>query len=78
MRVMHLTRSVAGSANGMYDGFDSTLGGFAIGADGVLSSGTRLGGFAGASFASLYTDAGTQEINSDSYYAGLYAKGSLY
>ena len=60
-------------SNGMYDGFDSTLGGFAIGADGVLSSGTRLGGFAGASFASLNTDAGTQAIDADSYYAGLYA-----
>jgi len=60
-------------SDGMYDGFDSTLGGFAIGADGVLSSGTRLGGFAGASFASLNTDAGTQEIDADSYYAGLYA-----
>ena len=60
-------------SNGIYDGFDSTLGGFAIGADGVMSSGTRLGGFAGASFGSLNTDAGTQEINSDSYYAGLYA-----
>ncbi len=60
-------------SNGIYDGFDSTLGGFAIGADGVLSSGTRLGGFAGASFASLNTDAGTQEIDANSYYAGLYA-----
>jgi hypothetical protein len=38
-----------------------------------MSSGTRLGGFAGASFASLNTDAGTQEIDADSYYAGLYA-----
>lgn len=61
------------ASNGIYDGFDSTLGGFAIGADGVMSSGTRLGGFAGASFASLNTDAGTQEIDADSYYAGLYA-----
>jgi hypothetical protein len=60
-------------SNGIYDGFDSTLGGFAVGADGVLSPGTRLGGFAGASFASLSTDAGTQEIDADSYYAGLYA-----
>jgi hypothetical protein len=60
-------------SNGIYDGFDSTLGGFAIGADGVLSPGTRLGGFAGASFASLNTDTGTQEIDADSYYAGLYA-----
>ncbi|WP_395663480.1 autotransporter domain-containing protein [Aestuariivirga sp.] len=60
-------------SNGIYEGFDSTLGGFAIGADGVMSSGTRLGGFAGASFASLNTDAGTQEIDADSYYAGLYA-----
>jgi hypothetical protein len=60
-------------SNGIYDGFDSTLGGFAIGADGAMSSGTRLGGFAGASFASLNTDAGTQEIDADSYYAGLYA-----
>ena len=60
-------------SNGIYDGFDSTLGGFAIGADGVMSSGTRLGGFAGASFASLNTDAGTQAIDADSYYAGLYA-----
>ena len=33
----------------------------------------RLGGFAGASFASLNTDAGTQEIDANSYYAGLYA-----
>ena len=61
------------SSSGIYDGFDTTLGGFALGADGVMSSGTRLGGFAGASFANLSTDAGTQEIDSDSYYAGLYA-----
>ena len=61
------------ASNGIYDGFDSTHGGFAIGVDGVMSSGTRLGGFAGASFASLNTDAGTQEIDADSYYVGLYA-----
>ena len=62
---------------GLYDGFDSTLGGFALGADTVLSSGTRFGSFVGASRAHLNTNAGNEQIDSASTYAGIYAGYTL-
>jgi hypothetical protein len=61
----------------IYDGFDTTLGGFALGTDGVLSSGTKFGGFVGASRAHLRTNAGAEQADSNSAYAGLYAGYSL-
>lgn len=62
---------------GLNDGFDTTLGGFALGADTVLSSGTRFGGFVGASHAHLTTNAGNEQIDSASTYAGIYAGYTL-
>ena len=62
---------------GLYDGFDTTLGGFALGSDTVLSSGTRFGGFVGASRAHLNTNAGNEQIDSASTYAGIYAGYTL-
>ena len=61
----------------IYDGFDTTLGGFALGTDGVLSSGTMFGGFVGASRAHLNTNAGAEQADSNSAYAGLYTGYSL-
>jgi hypothetical protein len=65
------------TADGIYDGFDTTLGGFALGTDGVLSSGTTFGGFVGASRAHVNTNAGNEQIDTGSTYAGLYAGYSL-
>jgi uncharacterized protein with beta-barrel porin domain len=62
---------------GLYDGFDTTLGGFALGSDTVLSTGTRFGGFVGASRAHLNTNAGNEQIDSASTYAGIYAGYTL-
>lgn len=62
---------------GLNDGFDTTLGGFALGSDTVLSSGTRFGGFVGASSAHLNTSAGNEQIDSTSTYAGIYAGYTL-
>jgi uncharacterized protein with beta-barrel porin domain len=62
---------------GLNDGFDTTLGGFALGSDTVLSSGTRFGGFLGASHAHLNTSAGNEQIDSASTYAGIYAGYTL-
>ena len=62
---------------GLNDGFDTTLGGFALGSDTVLSSGTRFGGFVGASHAHLNTNAGNEQIDSASTYAGIYAGYTL-
>ena len=62
---------------GLNDGFDTTLGGFALGSDTVLSSGTRFGGFVGASSAHLNTSAGNEQIDSASTYAGIYAGYTL-
>ena len=62
---------------GLNDGFDTTLGGFALGADTVLSSGTRFGGFVGASHAHLTTNACNEQIDSASTYAGIYAGYTL-
>jgi uncharacterized protein with beta-barrel porin domain len=61
------------TADGIYDGFDTTLGGFALGSDGVLPSGTRFGGFVGASSVDLNTNFGAEQIHTGSSYAGLYA-----
>jgi uncharacterized protein with beta-barrel porin domain len=65
------------TADVIYDGFDTTLGGFALGTDGVLSSGTMFGGFVGASRAHLNTNAGNEQIDTATAYAGLYAGYSL-
>ena len=65
------------NAEGLNDGFDSTLGGFALGADSILSSGTRFGIFVGASSTHLLTDAGTEQIDADSTYVGLYSGYTL-
>jgi uncharacterized protein with beta-barrel porin domain len=65
------------TADGIYDGFDTTLGGFALGTDGVLSSGTTFGGFVGASRAHVNTNAGNEQIDTATAYAGLYAGYSL-
>ena len=62
---------------GQHDGFDTTLGGFALGSDTVLSSGTRFGGFVGASSTHLNTSAGNEQIDSASTYAGIYAGYTL-
>ena len=62
---------------GLNDGFDTTLGGFALGSDTVLSSGARFGGFVGASSAHLDTSAGNEQIDSASTYAGIYAGYTL-
>ena len=62
---------------GLNDGFDTTLGGFTLGSDTVLSSGTRFGGFVGASHAHLTTNAGNEQIDSASTYAGIYAGYTL-
>jgi uncharacterized protein with beta-barrel porin domain len=62
---------------GLNDGFDTKLGGFALGSDTVLSSGTRFGGFVGASSAHLNTSAGNEQIDSASTYAGIYAGYTL-
>lgn len=63
---------------GLNDGFDTTLGGFTLGSDTVLSSGTRFGGFVGASHAHLTTNAGNEQIDSASTYAGIYAGYTLH
>lgn len=65
------------NAEGLNDGFDSTLGGFALGADTVLSSGTRFGGFVGASSTHLLTDAGNEQVDATSTYVGLYSGYTL-
>jgi hypothetical protein len=65
------------NAEGLNDGFDTTLGGFTLGSDTVLSSGTRFGGFVGASRAHLTTNAGNEQIDSASTYAGIYAGYTL-
>ena len=65
------------TADGIYDGFDTTLGGFALGTDGVLSSGTMFGGFVGASRAHVNTNAGNEQIDTATAYAGLYAGYTL-
>jgi len=65
------------NAEGLNDGFDSTLGGFALGADSILSSGTRFGVFVGASSTHLLTDAGNEQIDTDSTYVGLYSGYTL-
>jgi uncharacterized protein with beta-barrel porin domain len=62
---------------GLNDGFDTTLGGFTLGSDAVLSSGTRFGGFVGGSHAHLTTNAGNEQIDSASTYAGIYAGYTL-
>jgi len=65
------------TADGIYDGFDTTLGGFALGTNGVLSSGTTFGGFVGASRAHVNTNAGNEQIDTATAYAGLYAGYTL-
>jgi hypothetical protein len=47
---------------GLNDAFDPTLGGFGIGSDTELSSGTRFGGFVGASRAHLTTMLATSRL----------------
>jgi hypothetical protein len=60
-------------ADGVDVGFDTALGGLLVGYDAQVSSGTRVGGFLGASTSRFETDANSQEIDADSYYGGVYA-----
>ncbi|MBL8578759.1 MAG: autotransporter domain-containing protein [Mesorhizobium sp.] len=60
-------------ADGADVGFDTSLGGLMVGYDTVVSGGTRVGGFLGASTSRFETDANSQEIDADSYFGGLYA-----
>ena len=60
-------------ADGVYDGFNTRLGGLMLGADGVVSPNLRAGAFLGASASSLETDSNSQTIDANSYFGGLYA-----
>ncbi len=60
-------------ANGADVGFDSSLGGLLVGYDAEVSGGTRVGGFLGASTSISRSMPGSQEIDADSYFGGLYA-----
>ena len=54
-------------------GFNSMLGGLTLGFDSDIADGTRAGGFIGAALSNFATDGGSQKINTNSYFGGLYA-----
>lgn len=68
-----LVQSRDQNADGVDVGFDITRGGFMLGLDGAARTDVRLGVFIGASVAKFDTNTSSQSIDTDSYFAGLYA-----
>ena len=53
--------------------FNSGLGGLNLGFDGEIADRTRAGGFIGAALSNFATVGGSQNINTNSYFGGVYA-----
>ena len=64
-------------ADGSSDGFDTTLGGFVLGGDTVLSSGIRFGAFVGTSHGQIIPEGASAPSDSDGTHAGIYAGYTL-
>lgn len=60
-------------ADGAQSEAGTNLGGVMIGYDAEMESGMRAGAFLGASVSRFKTDSGSQQIDADSYFGGLYA-----
>ncbi len=57
--------------------FDTAMGGILGGIDGMVDADTRAGVFAGLAFANLDTEGSAQELDSTSFYGGVYAGRSF-
>jgi uncharacterized protein with beta-barrel porin domain len=58
--------------DGATDGYETVLGGAVGGIDDMVGENTRAGIFAGLAFAGLEQDEGSQDLDSDTYFGGLY------